>query len=410
MPMKKTLTIILLVLLNSAYSQNVKLTSKPVCIDNFDNIAELDKIFSSSCIILLGEAGHGDGATFELKTKLIKYLYEKHNYTILINEASGFIETVNMNQEQVIPSQIFEKTADTKFSLSEQYKGLKLFLAENPSFKYYGLDCQPLNVELFLNNLNNLLNRTSNSSVKAYLANVISYYEQATSRKEFVLTLDDLKALDSITVSYSNNLKIFNHTDDIYIKQLLLNIQANVHIAIHNIEEMSYSYKSINWRDSVMALNVDYIVNKFPNKKVIISAANFHNAKSIHKIYRNEDSTYYAKIQPCGWHIANNYKDKAYSIAIASTSGTFGYCTDTSVYNITEVAKFKIDENVLETHLLIPNCEISFYDFRNDKALETQVYRSLIFGTNMHRGKWSTAFDGVINIKNQKASIPIKIE
>lgn len=392
----------------TANAQTLILKNTPKCIDNLTSYAELDSIFSKSKIILLGEAGHGDGATFELKTKLIKYLYARHGYTILINEASGLTETLIQNRQKIKPGDIFINTSDEKFKNSEQYVELYNFLQSTPNFKYYGLDCQPINIDLFLNELILLRGKVKDKSISQYLTDIRSYYEQGTGRREFTLSLDSLNILDSLTTRHYKNISAFNHTDSNYIKILLQNFRANLHIAIHNIEEMDYSFKSINWRDSVMALNVYYTMKQFPNEKVIISAANFHNAKNIHHLYRNEDSAYYAKIQPCGWYIANKYKDKAYSIAIASTGGTFGYCTDTSVYNIAEVAKFKIDNTVLEGNLLISGCEISFYDFRKDDNLLTKTYRSLIFGTNMHNGKWSTAFDGVINIRNQKHSTPIK--
>ncbi len=389
----------------SAFSQAVKLQNKPVCIDNFDNIAELDKIFSSSRIILLGEAGHGDGATFELKSKLIEYLYKKHGYTILINEASGFTEAVNMNFEKAVPLQIFEKTADTHFAKSQQFAELKRFLSENPSFKYYGLDCQPTHIDMLIDNLKSISNSTTNFSAKKYISEFISFWEQATGRKESAITLESLNTLDSTTIYYMNNLKIFNHADTSYVKQVLLNNRGNLNAVRYGMETRSnIDYRRLNWRDSVMASNAEWIINKFPNEKVIISAANFHNAKNVHNIIYNNDSTHYTRLQLAGWYIAKKFGDKAYSLAISSTSGTFGYCTDTAVYNIEEAARFKVDENVLETHLLIPNCEMSFYDFRKDKKLENQIYRSLIFGPNMHRGKWSTAFDGIINIRKQKAS------
>ncbi len=391
-------------------AQVVELQNKPVCIDDFNNIADLDSIFNSSRIVLLGEAGHGDGATFELKSRLIEYLYKKHGYTFLLSEASGFTESVRMNFDNAMALQIFKKTADTKFSSSAQYNGFKRFLSDNPSFKYYGIDCQPVRINLFLDEMNVVLKQTSNQLAKMYLKDIISYYEQSTSIKEFTLTLEDLNKLDSATIHYMKNLQVFNHPNASYIKQLLLNVRAALHIAIHNIEEMSYSYKSINWRDSVMASNIEWIMARFPNEKIIISAANFHNAKNMGNLYHNEDSTYYSLIRPVGSYISNKMGKSAYSLAITSTSGMMGYCTDTVVYNIEEVAKFKIDENVLESHLLIPNCEIAFFDFRKDKTLETQVYRSLIFGTNMHRGKWSTAFDGIINIRIQKVSTSTKNE
>ena len=53
----------------------------------FSDLKGLDPVFASNRIILLGECDHGDGSTFLAKTRLIKYLHEKHHFDLLIFES-----------------------------------------------------------------------------------------------------------------------------------------------------------------------------------------------------------------------------------------------------------------------------------------------------------------------------------
>lgn len=41
-----------------------------------NNFSNLNELINNKEIILLGEAAHGEGKTFEVKTELVKYLIE----------------------------------------------------------------------------------------------------------------------------------------------------------------------------------------------------------------------------------------------------------------------------------------------------------------------------------------------
>ena len=409
--MSKIFLCVILMLSTTLYGQNIQLSERPVCIDNFENVSSLDKIFSSSKIILIGEAGHGDGATFELKGKLVEYLYKKHGYTIFLHEGAGFTESyqfsVGLNSSYPL-STVFDSLSYLYYSKSRELQYLRNVLDSSSGMKFYGIDCQVGNYNVFVDYLNSLPKKVNVKHIdiigfSKYGKRVLALYNQSLGKEEFSLTLKEITEIDSITAFYIK--KLINKKNSSSINtQVLLNIRAVVNMLKFNLEEMGYSYRSINYRDSVMAKNVEWIMNKYPKEKIIISAANFHVSKNMHNIIRNSDSLYYQSIYPMGWYINKLYGNKAYSIAITNSSGKQGFCTDTVTYDVVEDAKFQIDYTKLEPNLLITNCDYSFYNFKNDIQLSNQTYRSLIFGANMHLGKWSTAFDGVINIRVQKPS------
>ncbi len=43
-------------------------------------------------MVLLGEQHHGDGATFQAKTRLVKYLHEQKGFNVLVWESDVYTE------------------------------------------------------------------------------------------------------------------------------------------------------------------------------------------------------------------------------------------------------------------------------------------------------------------------------
>ncbi len=398
-----------------SFGQGILDLKNIICIDTVEikTLPHLDKEFSKSRIVLIGEAGHGDGRTFEMKERLIKYLVSKHGFNTIALEGAGFIETphaLTALKKDSNTYREFEKCLDLKWSKSAQMQGLIDFIGakyKNNEIDIYGFDPQP-NSTLYTNKLFDFLSDSSSQCVSTfdkitfsrYLNNLRAYYRQSTGQDEFVLSIQEIKELDSLTTLYIKN----STSDCSQLKQTLINVQSCVRLFIYNIEEMTYSDRSVNSRDSVMALNIIYYLDKNPDSKMIISAANFHIIKDLSLITNNYDSLKYKRIIPMGYHISRKYAKTSFTIAFTNGGGRNGYCTDTTVYDIINTAKFPIDRNTLEYSFRNKNCELAYINLSKNKPLIGKPIRSLLFGGNMHYGYWDKAFDCIMYIDKQTPS------
>lgn len=76
-----------LFLLSCNNSPSDKITTFDSYSESFETIENLTKYKK---IIILGECGHSDGTTFEIKSDLIKYLNSKDDYTLILEGMNPF--------------------------------------------------------------------------------------------------------------------------------------------------------------------------------------------------------------------------------------------------------------------------------------------------------------------------------
>lgn len=410
--MNKFILLLLTLLSLQLFGQNLSGANRVVCMDtsDFNALSHLDTDLSKARIVLIGEAGHGDGKTFEMKEKLIKYLVIKHGFNTIALEGAGFVETpyaLTSLKKDSNTYKEFEKCLDLKWSKSQQMKGLLDFMAlnyKNNQIDIYGFDPQPTSTsytdklfDFLADSSARCLTHIDKTVFAEYLTKLRSYYKQSTGQEEFTLSFDEIKTLDSLTRIYISQ----SESNCSLVKQTLLNIQSCVRLFIYNMEEMGYLDRSVNSRDSVMALNIFYYLDRNPQAKMIVSGANFHIIKDLSLITHHYDSLKYKRIIPMGYFIARKYKRSSFTIAFTNGGGQNGYCTDTTVYDVIKTANFPINANTLEYIFKKSKCNIASINCSKATAQLKQQTRSLIFGGSMHYGYWNKAFDCIMYIDKQ---------
>lgn len=395
----------------TSFGQQMINQEKIVCLDTSEimSLPTLDDDLSRSRIVLIGEAGHGDGRTFEMKGNLIKYLISKHGFNVVALEGAGFVETpygLNGIRNDSNVYKEFEKFLDLQWSTSEQMKPLIQYLSDG--YKKNEIDIYGFDPQVYATSYTDKLYTYLDEERFHCLANVDKekHKKYVQSLKEYFkplagnLSYDEIVQLDSITSTYLMQVNAECH----YYKQLLINMQSCLKQYVYNYQEMAYADRSVNSRDSVMALNIFYYLSKNPNAKMIVSAANFHIIKDLSLIVNDYDSLKYRKIIPMGNHVFRKFPKESFAIAFTNLAGKQGICIDTVVYDIQQNSKYAIDENTIESSFMNKSCELSFVNLKKYRLSKTTNKRSLLFGGNMHKGSWDKAYDCIFYIEKQTPS------
>ena len=85
--------------------------------EDFKDLQFLKETLENNRIVLLGEQSHGEGATFEAKVRLIKFLHQELNYEIVSFE-SGLYDNYKA----------FEKIKDTGYRESPLKESILMFI------------------------------------------------------------------------------------------------------------------------------------------------------------------------------------------------------------------------------------------------------------------------------------------
>ena len=73
-----------------------------------NDFKKLDKFIQNKEIILLGEAAHGEGKTFEVKTQIVKYLVEEKGFNTIALEGMDFLEMEYINGRHILKDNLVD--------------------------------------------------------------------------------------------------------------------------------------------------------------------------------------------------------------------------------------------------------------------------------------------------------------
>ena len=355
-------------------------------------------------IVILGEAGHADGRTFEIKSKLIEYLNANNEYDVVL-EGMGFLDGAVL--QGVLPPLCIDSNyldvANAWNPLWSQTKEASSLVEAMCSGKvrYWGMDCNPSLSDYFL--IPYLL--ASSPNVSSVLGG--NAFDSLMAIHDRMMGMDTTlmhNELDYFDSKMNQAQKALEEETDLE-KKAILDMAIDNALAFSGQVRLGFTdwdaqNEGINIRDRQMAENVIWYLNHFPERKVIIWTANFHGAKQINQIkYGKEpDPELYNKYVLLGEHLEKTFPKQVYSLAFTSGGGTEGY------FYTNDSTAIVPDSTSMEFQLRQLGMEYGFCDLSRKKDWADMAFNSTILGYDCKPGKWAKIFDGIFYLKeNYKA-------
>ncbi len=365
----------------------------------------ITEVLKEKDIVILGEAGHGDGKTFEVKANLIKYLIEKEGFNALAIEGAGFIDMQIKNSVIPVDSLLvfkYKKEWLPWWGYSKQTKLLIDFLKTHNTLKYIGLESYAHT------ELRDFLNKRLSEVEKNM--QVLSKFDSVYSQ----LKGDNFKCTSMADLDfYQQQLdKIRNENDIVKTNGLLLQVVNNESV---NIDNQKYSniiggFEAeniyVNIRDRQMANNLIWYKKRNPKAKIIVWIANFHGAKNIGQIrYKEDIPDLYASFTLFNDYLVQEYGDKVYSMAFTSFKGGFGEL----LFSDAPPGMINTPNNSLESELGKKNFDFAFIDFESVRKKKpnwrNKIFNSTLLGYDNKPGKWLDVFDGIFYIRENEPEV-----
>jgi erythromycin esterase len=416
----KKLMLIILVALPLGCKNNIekRIAGNVIEIEDVSNeisFVQITDFIKHKNIVILGEAGHGDGKTFEVKSRLVKYLIEQYGFNTLALEGVGFIDMEIKNNKYPIDSLLVFKDKESWipwWGEAKQTAELIDFMKQNETLNYIGLESYSHTSlrDFLISNFKKHVQKMSDTaeSTLGPEQRFEKVYDILYGHNPMSIALEDLGFYKLQLIEILNNLKDIDSSDNELLSQILENAitMAEIFKHYHLIGGFEGENIYVNIRDKQMASNLMWHRKRNPNAKILVWTANFHGAKNISDIrYKEENPNLYDSFTLFNDYLVKEYGDEVYSMAFISSKGEVQ-----ELHRDPIPIKIQTPASTLEFELDKKNIEYGYIDFLSLKQshtnLQNKVFHSTILGYDNKPGKWLNVFDGVFYIRENEPVIP----
>lgn len=388
----------------TSYSIEKQIASKVLPLKDACDFSKLNDILKDKRIVILGEASHYDGTSFEIRSKLVKYMCQYLGFQVLGLETFGFtVSNVFYSPLSSVPAFDINPNWSPLWVNTVECQPLIKAINEG-EIEVFGFDVDNNNNEITIDCLQQLVERWNPpfaSSVdwkelKEIYNEIISISSDTTSvsiNKQQQLT----ETLNTIKNYIHKNTKVTSPSIADTLLQCIRNIRSQYCMSYYYAQTSHFTTDPeailavSNIRDKQMAENIIWYMKKYPDKKAVIWCANFHGAKDISQAETiGGDPTLPERYKTMGEYLAEEFGENLYSIAFTSPSA------DPGQYDF-------------ESEATSGGSGFGYIDFvplRYDKRFFDQAFMANPIGYKS--GKWMHMFDGMYIIKEQKRSTPLK--
>lgn len=375
---------------------------------NFDDFKFLEAELKDKRIILLGEVGHGDGAAFLAKTRLIKFLTSEMDFKTIAFEGGGFFEMYYSNLQEKNKEEFIKDIYNSWFTIwsySKQTQELIHYLEESKSqVAYFGIESNPGNnhwvmfpsmvLELFGENAFKDIDR---ERFQENFFNFYYYFIEHPDASE--PNMEEYKAQLKIL---KENIQDINNEHSSAFVQAVFNLEGLVRQTILQFGTYEEQNEGISLRDSIMAENIKWWLEQNPDEKLIVWAASFHIAYNLNQTIYAEGDDFYDVMKPIGHRLKKEYGDEVYNVAFASSEGENAWAW------IPEPTALELEKDSWEIELSeqIPfdYAYINFNGIKTHKKYQDYSFNSSLLGYKKRPGNWLNIFDSVFYIRKMTRS------
>lgn len=346
-------------------------------------------------VVLLGEDSHQDGNVFEMKTKIVEFLYQEMGFKTVAFE-SGIYDLWVAQKNIQNGADVNETFSNSIFSIWGKRKEFQSFMnfynKNKDDLKLFGFDYQitgtngieALTRDLFeYSKKNKFKLKFEKNDFELLLESISSsgmFDEEDISFGEFTKSLTDLQ--DKISQQEDSEEKFYWFQivkglielgkDAFYTKETLSTFNTNI---------------SDNIRDKQMADNLLAYLKRNPEEKIICWGANAHFTNNISSI----NNSIIKDFIPIGSYLKNVLKEKVYSLA--------GVTAKDSIFIQDQWHETPIKHNSYEYYLKqqnVPHLFISSDQEEMKKIISNRLFSPITFT----EGKLNELHDGYFFFQN----------
>lgn len=401
--MKKTLTVILILFLivSNAQSFNPKILTLPEN-PNIDDLSFLKDELKNAQVVMLGENSHFDGNIFEIKTKVVKYLYQEMGFKTIAFE-SGVYDVWKAQID--IKNGYDTKKAFTKSLLSiwakkNEFQSFIEFYDKNKAnLKLVGFDNQITGEYGEKELVNDLYEYCKNNKIKLQLKSedlslLIESMSVSGIFDEGDISYNQYKSsLTGLLTSISSKPHKEEHLYWAQIIKGLLTLGEERYLNIQNLNSFYHDLKD-NIRDKQMADNLLAYIKYHPDEKIICWAANGHIVNDMSSV----NASTLKEFVPMGSYIKKELKDKVYSLATITAAD--------SIYLNNKWEKTPIDTASFEYNLKRRNAHYLFISSNQPEMKKIQLNR-LFSPITFVEARLDLLYDGYLYLNKTKLTTSI---
>ncbi|MRT94858.1 erythromycin esterase family protein [Ancylomarina sp. 16SWW S1-10-2] len=385
---------------NHENSDIIKLNSVASSNNQFNDLNHLKNIIGDARVVMLGEPSHGEGNVFEAKTRLVKFLHQEMDFTVIAFESSfyDFYKIPISIREGDKQIDCLKRCIYPIWCETSEFQGMfKYLVKQKTKLEVTGFDCQFMSEyseEILLGDLfvlaEKLDSKLSEKELQ-FLNETLNYLSESFD----VPDTYNLKYLIRLINRFEQKLNRLD-TDKIINKQpvhlwlqVLFNIKevATDYHQNHPSRKSREEYKASdnNSRDALMANNLLYFIKHNPNKKIICWGANAHFANQL-KALNNEELSNFA---PMGSILKKELGDKnVFIIGTTCASGKYASLSE-KAKTIPNPPKGSIEQRLISDSIINAIIPLNKEKIITCSALD---YSPL-------KGKWGSVFDALLFIK-----------